>query len=165
MQTIKHAPTGVSIAKSFNGISKKIRDAFPAVETVYDALEPVKLNVISKDKVGAEAKSQTKCVFAKAACRTFQADGAWIGIATTYLIFGNKAIRFKTPQTVARELVTYDRHKTMENGDYRLSRVPKCELLPKGNGYYKKKVRKPKSTDPKPGQLISRHHTARVRVK
>lgn len=144
---------------SSNGMAKLILKNWPNVKTVSDARQPVRIDVTDADRAKAKPQEMIECAFALAACRTLKADGACIGIKTSYLVFGAKAIRFSTPVSVAREVVTFDRHQDFATGVYRLSAVPPSQRLGVANSRKngpRKKKRQQKA------RLI-RHMTARVR--
>lgn len=98
-----------------------VRRAFPQVEFAYDADKPVEISVDAKDCKAAEPLNPTECALAKAARRELKADGVIIGMSSSYLIKGNIAIRFDTPQSVQREIVSFDRHSDFAPGDYYLT--------------------------------------------
>lgn len=141
-------------------MAKTVKERFPQVNAVADALQSVRIDVKSDDRKKAAPQDFTECAFAKAACRTFNADGAFIGITTSYLIFGDKAVRFHTPESVAREVVTFDRHQDFSTGTYRLSPVSKCRRL--GTARRRKSGEKAKRTKSIP--LLMRHYTTRIRA-
>lgn len=102
---------------------------FPQVKTAHDAYTPIKIQVMAKDTPSAKQKSPSHCAFAKAACREMEADGAYIGIVESCIIVGDKVIRFQTPESVRREIVSFDRHRDFRPGWYQLSAVcPKRRL-------------------------------------
>lgn len=118
---------------------RSIRRQFPNVKTIIDAKRPIEVHVNAKDcKDGISVDSQD-CALAKAMKREYHADAAVIGLSTSYLIKGNKAIRFDSGTRVAREIVSFDRHHDFEPGTYKL--VPKaksCKLGVKAHSGPKK---------------------------
>lgn len=96
---------------------------FPQVKTAHDAYSPIKIRVMAKDTPNAKQKSPSSCAFAKAACRELDADGAYIGMVESCVIVGDKVIRFQTPESVRREIVSFDRHRDFRPGEYQLSAV------------------------------------------
>jgi len=101
----------------------RVRKYFPAVETVSDAKKGVSINVTEVDCSGAKKGDFTSCALAKACRRQFKADGAIVGISYSYLVTGSHATRFRTPPSVAREIITFDRHNDFDIGTYQLCRV------------------------------------------
>lgn len=158
---IKHGPV-VSIdrpAKSIKGTARVVKERYPEVRFVADSLQAVRVDVRERDRNTAEPQEFTKCAFARAACRGHKSDGAFIGIRTSYLVFGDTAIRFFTPSTVAREVVVFDRHEDFATGIYRLSAVSPSQRLGKAQN---------KNKDPKRRKIVNggkliRHTTTRVR--
>lgn len=160
-QGIKHGPS-FPIEKSSRAswsLAGKIRHHFPTVKILCDAMQPVRIDVGDTDRTAAEPQEHTQCAFAKAACRMFKADGAFIGINTSYLVFGEKAIRFLTPASVAREIVTFDRHQDFSTGIYRLAAVCPSQRLGVANI---KKGGKKKGPNKNKLPLVS-HRTTRIR--
>jgi hypothetical protein len=128
---IKTRKVGVKVPTS-------IKRAFPHVKEVLDAVEPVEVHVSSTDCKKAVGLDPTECAMAKAVKREFHADGAIIGMSTSYIIRGNKALRFNTPQSVQREIVSFDRHQDFEPGEYYLMPKPATKRLGSGSYNYSK---------------------------
>ena len=141
-------------AKSIK-LPRSIRRMFPNVTHAVDANAAVEISVNRHDcKIGTKL-NPTECALAKAAKREFKADGAIIGLSSSYIIKGNKAVRFATPESVQREIVSFDRHQDFSPGDYRL--VPKAKSVQFGVNKHKTGGRNKNAT-----RKI--HHSARVRV-
>lgn len=104
-------------------LPRSLRKMFPKVEYAVDAHAPVYVTVGDKDCKDARKLNPSECALARAARRELHADGVIIGMSTSYIIKGNKAVRFDTPQSVAREIVSFDRHGDFATGDYHL--IPK----------------------------------------
>jgi len=129
---------------------------FPNVETVVDATKAVEVSVNRRDCKDAKKLNPSECALARAAKRELHADGVIIGMGTSYVIRGKQAIRFDTPESVRREIVSFDRHQDFAPGDYYLT--PKS---PTG------RIGASGSRSKKGGNHSSRrkmHHSARVRV-
>lgn len=159
---VKHGPA-FPIAKASRAHwsnAAKIRKQFPEVKTICDAHEPVRIDVRDMDRTGAEPQDFVQCAFAKAACRVLEADGAYIGICHSYIVFGTKAVRFKTPNSVSREITTFDRHQDFATGIYRLSAVSPCARLGQTGS---KKGGKKRGPNHRKGTMIKNHMTTRVR--
>lgn len=140
---------------------RSIRRAFPQVEHVIDAKRPVIVHVTDKDCKGAEPLNPTECALAKATKREFKVDAVVIGLSTSYLIKGKKAIRFVTGQAIAREIVSFDRHSDFQPGEYRL--VPKS---PGSSFEYHREYGKKRNSGVKKGKHSPKrkyHKTAKVR--
>lgn len=102
---------------------RSLRQMFPDLKTVIDAKRPVEVRVQAKDCAGATPLDLGHCAMARAAMRQYKVDHAVIGLGSSYLIKGTKAIRFKTPASVQREIVSFDRHKDFAPGAYSLAVV------------------------------------------
>jgi hypothetical protein len=114
----------MSRGKSALGIVRKYH---PNVTIVEDATEDLGISVTAKDAKYSRRKSPDCCAMAKACQRSY--DGAIISLATAYVIKGKKAIRYKVPQAVTRELVSFDRNHEFAPGDYVLKAPPKTARL------------------------------------
>ncbi len=102
-----------------------VRKLFPQVKQVKDATKPVLVTVAKEDSVTGRKKDAANCALAKACVRTKIAEGAIIGLTTTYLIHGTTATRYKNAQTVSREIMSFDRHQDFAAGrNYRLCAIP-----------------------------------------
>jgi hypothetical protein len=137
----------------------KVRKYFPKVTKVVDSNESVTVSVNKSDVKSGRRNEPGSCALAKACIREFRADGALINIGFSYVIRGKTAVRFKTSNTVAREIVSFDRHSDFAPGkDYRLQKVSPANRLgsrsPKPTG-----PKKSKSTQQKP--IL--HRTVRIR--
>lgn len=103
----------------------------PEVTSVRDAKKNVSINVTAEDCKQGNAKSPSACAMAKAFCRTY--DGAIISIGSAYLIKGKKALRYKTPHSVSREIVSFDRNTNFSPGMYHLAAPAKSMRLGAAN--------------------------------
>lgn len=89
-----------------------------------DADESVLVTVTKHDNSSGRKKSPSSCALAKACVREMKVDGAIINLGFSYLIKGDTATRFKTSESVGREIVSFDRHQDFAAGkNYRLSKV------------------------------------------
>lgn len=100
----------------------RVRKYFPRVNRVTDARKRIEIHVTPKDgdMRGAKVKSPTQCAMARA-CVRLGADGAVIGLGTSYIVNGPKATRYRTPPTVAREIASFDRRSGFVPGTYTLT--------------------------------------------
>jgi len=103
---------------------KKIRLYFPEVDRVADSTRPIKIEVKKCDVTAAKKKSHNACAMARACERQEHLDGALISPSVSYLVKGSLAVRYKTPASVGREIVSFDRHRDFRCGDYQLSAMP-----------------------------------------
>jgi len=107
-----------------------IQKTFPQVKKVIDARRSIRVSVTENDCSAARKKDPNSCALARACIREKLGDAAIIGISTCYLIKGDRAIRFKTSETIAREITSFDRHHDFAAGnDYTLSKIaPRARL-------------------------------------
>jgi hypothetical protein len=136
-------------------LPRSLRRLFPNLDYAVDATKSIEVSVNKADCESAEPLNPTECALAKAAKREFHADAAVIGMSASYIIKGNKAIRYQTPESVRREIVSFDRHSDFEPGTYSLP--PKCPSLRLGH----KKSGPSGSSHRK--QII--HHKKSIRVR
>ena len=136
-------------------LPRSVKRLFPQVEIAVDANKAVEVSVSRKDCKDAKRLNPSECALARAARRELHADGVIIGMSTSYLIKGKTAVRFATPESVQREIVSFDRHQDFAPGDYHLTPKPPTSRLgtdrrvrPSGSHKTKRKV----------------HHSARVRI-
>lgn len=105
------------------GVLRRLQRLWPEVDTVEDAQENVIISVLAEDQK-ATRSDPGDCALARACVREGIADVALIGKGISYLIKGNLATRYMTPETVAREIVSFDRHGDFAAGrDYHLGKV------------------------------------------
>lgn len=144
--------------KTHTTLLKRIQKDFPTVTKVIDARKSIVVEVNSKDVKTSKKKDVNNCAMAQACKRQGLADGAIIGIGYSYLIRKNKAIRFKTSQGVAREIVSFDRHQDFATGkDYLLSKVSQLNRLTNKNS---KPSGKKKNYTP----IVHKHRTTNIRI-
>lgn len=138
-------------------LPRSVQRLFPQVEAAFDADKPVEISVEAKDCKDGKKLNPSECALARAAKRELHADAVIIGITSSYVIKGTTAIRFATPETVAREIVSFDRNQDFAPGNYHLA--VKSPSMRFGNtGGYKK---------PTTGSKVVKrkmHHSARVRI-
>lgn len=94
-----------------------VRGYFPGVKEVNDAKKGVEIEVTRPDVSNAERRSHRTCAMAVACKRKMDLDGVIISVKTAYLIKGNKATRYKVPESVSREVVSFDRGSQFESGN------------------------------------------------
>lgn len=137
----------------------KVKKYFPQVTKVIDSNKSVTVSVNKSDVKSGRRNEPGSCALAKACIREFHADGALINIGFSYVIRGKTAFRFKTSNTVAREIVSFDRHSDFATGkDYRLQKVSPSNRLGCHSGPSGPK-KGHKTTQPKPIM----HRTVRIR--
>ena len=99
-----------------------VRKYFPNVTRVNDAKAGISVEVTRADERASQRKSHETCAMAVACKRTMKLDGVIISIKTAYMIRGTTATRFKVPERVSREVVSFDRGAGFEPGNYRLEK-------------------------------------------
>lgn len=106
------------MATSLNLVQK----FFPNVQKVKDATRSIKIEVTRADARSRHIKGHKACAMAQACKRAFRLDGAVVSRTIAYLIKNRVATRYDVPDTVAREVVAFDRGATFAPGQYQLSR-------------------------------------------
>lgn len=126
-------------------LPRSVKRMFPGVKECYDSNKAVDVDVSLGDIKNSKPLDPTNCAVAKAFKRFTNVDAAIIGLATSYLIKGKTAIRFRTPGSVQREIIDFDRHGAFEEGHYYLAPFPKSSRLGmKQSGDKKSKDHQPK---------------------
>jgi len=132
-----------------------VQKHFPNVEIVSDAEKEILIEVTPTDNTSKAVKNPLICAFARACQRAFTADGVIIGLTISYIVKGKKAMRYKNPESVSREIVSFDRKAGFTPGVYQLSPInPASRLGVSHRGGSNSKNPKPRH----------RHVTSRVRV-
>lgn len=107
----------------------KVRELYPDLRQVRDATEPLRIRVRTSDIQQGEVKIAENCALSLACRRQQKCDAAIIRMRVAYLIFGTRAVRYKVPESVRRELVAFDRARAFEPGLYQLSvPIPSARL-------------------------------------
>jgi hypothetical protein len=94
---------------------------FPDVKTVKDAKKPIQVEVSPQDVKLSKRSKHKECAMAVACKRKMKLDGILIARSTAYLIKGSTAIRFKVPNSLEREITSFDRGAAFDPGVYGLS--------------------------------------------
>ena len=139
-------------------LPRSVKRLFPNVKSAIDADGPVEVSVTQKDCKEGKKFNPADCALARAAKREFEADAVIIGMSSSYIIKNDIAVRFQTPDSVQREIISFDRHHDFAPGDYYLT--PKSPTVRLGMEWRKPKKTNGKSKTPK----RKVHHSARVRV-
>ena len=101
-------------------LPRSIRRMFPKVKYAIDGTDSIEISVQRCDTGPAEALNPAECALAKAIKREYKADGAVVGLSASYVIKGDTAVRYQTPASVQREIVSFDRHHDFSEGTYHL---------------------------------------------
>lgn len=112
-------PTALSLIQQYH----------PQVKSVVDAKQAVRVDVTKEDSVKGSKRAPNKCAMARAFEREKDYDGAVISTSVSYLIKGDKAVRYKTPEAVTREIISFDRHADFAPGRYSLKPPGKTGTL------------------------------------
>ena len=115
-------PTALGIVNGF----------FPDVTSVKDSKTVLKIEVTSQDDRTSRKGEHKDCALAVACKRKLNIDGVIISRKIAYLIKGKKAVRFEVPNSISREIVSFDRGGGFAPGTYQLSRPSKCKLISTG---------------------------------
>ncbi len=106
-----------------------VRNYFPKVNDVRDAIKPTIVSVTPNDNKIANLKSHKTCALAVACKRTFKADGVLIGLTISYVIKGKIAYRYKNTDTISREITSFDRKAGFATGLYQLTPISPSNRL------------------------------------
>lgn len=90
---------------------------------VVDATKPLHITVSARDASLGKTKDPAKCAAARAIVRTVaDAKSSRVHLGRTYIEYEDKWVRYKTPEGLKVELVSFDRGAKAEytEGDYTL---------------------------------------------
>lgn len=104
-----------------------VRKYHPNVTRIVDAKRSTKIEVTENDCKTSKSKAPDSCAMATAFCRKH--DGAIISLAIAYLVDGKKAVRYRVPSSVSREIISFDRGQYFAPGTYRLKAPKSTERL------------------------------------
>ncbi len=100
-----------------------VKKFFPNVKAVVDSKTNARIEVTDADVKSSKLKNHKQCAMAVACKRKFHLDGVIIAKSVAYLVKGNKARRFNVPESVSREVVSFDRGAGFSAGDYALRAI------------------------------------------
>lgn len=106
-----------------------VQKYFPSVTKVTDADEDIIIEVLPADSSSGTIKDHAHCAFAKACQRKLSARGVIVSVNTAYAILKGGAVRYKLPESVSREIVSFDRKGGFAEGTYTLKAPPKNQRL------------------------------------
>ncbi len=127
-----------------------VQKFFPNVKSVRDATSPITIEVTKADNNNSKVRSHSACAMAVACKRAEHADGVIVSIMTAYVIKGTSATRYVLPESVSREIVSFDREAGFAPGEYVMRPPEPSKQLGVHRGG--------KSTHTKNGKKITRHH-------
>jgi hypothetical protein len=137
------------------GIVKRF---FPEVISVKDAKQPISVEVTPADNKGAKVRNHKACAMAVACKRVMKADGVIVAVTKAYIVNGKHATRFALPESVGREVVSFDRNAGFAPGLYRMNPPKPTDKLGRVSGGHQRD----RKTAGKPPRFI--HHTSGIRV-
>lgn len=94
-----------------------------------DARLPLLIEVRADDVALASKKSPQSCAFARACMRTQMADAAFFFRSTAWLEKDGVLTRYMLPVSMQKEIVAFDRNRTMEPGLYQLAAPAKSQRM------------------------------------
>lgn len=97
-----------------------VRKFAPRVKRVYDATEPLMIEVTSKDCDNKAVKNHTECAMAVALKRQEHATSVIVARRTAYVIKGQTAYRYGVGESIKSEIVSFDRGAVFEPGLYKM---------------------------------------------
>lgn len=133
-----------------------VQKFFPKVTSVEDGKEETIIEVTKQDSNSAKVKNHESCAYAVACKRALKADGVIVAIKTLYVIRGTDAFRYHIPESVSREIVSFDRNAGFAPGTYKIKPVSDANKLGAYRGYG------PKKTTGKKAKFI--HQTSGIRT-
>lgn len=146
------------LAHHKSGSLSRLKRRFPNVTRIMDAEYSARVTVTREDNAHSAVRNHLTCSFALASKRCLEADGAMVGLSTTWLIHGNTGVRYLNPQSVSREITSFDRNAGFDEGDYLLCAPPESSRL----GAVRS--RNPRRSGRNRGILKFRHITRNVRA-
>lgn len=112
--------TVVSINGPGHNALRNVRKFFPKVTSVSDADERLVIEVTDRDEKNSRKKDHSGCAMAVACKRSLALDGVIVSRTKAYLVRGETAVRYQLPESVTREVVSFDRGGGFEPGTYEL---------------------------------------------
>lgn len=119
---------------------------------VVNATKPLAIEVTPRDVKSGDTKDPGACAVALA-CMHMGYTEARVHLARTYLRLGNKWLKFRTPQSIRTELISFDRGGDFQTGTYILSAIQPSGRTGKAHGVTKARKRRQR-----PGQQTRPYH-------
>ncbi len=126
---------------------------------VAEAKRRLLVTVTDEDVVKAKKADSKHCALARAALRLPNVNAAYFFRSTAFLEYEDKMVRFNLPESVRREIVSFDRAQIMAAGVYQLSPMP-ASLTRRAQRSYDKVKRKPRRIAE--GRKVSAEALARI---
>src|SRR5262245_47976188 len=106
----------------------------PKVTHVVDGDRDLLITVTKRDVSVSAKQDHRGCALAVAGTRCTHADGMIVSIATAYIIKGTLATRYMVPESIGREITSFDRGALFEPGEYILKAPQPSMQLGAGKG-------------------------------
>jgi len=107
----------MEIEMKFNGLPVK------------DATRNLEIEIERIDVAGSRKKDPHNCAAARAIKREYQCKDVAVFSSKTYVKEGDHYIRYITPESMTREIVSFDRGSDFEPGSYKLRKPAPTERL------------------------------------
>jgi hypothetical protein len=133
-----------------------VRKYFPKVEEVADGDKAINVEVTKADSNSAAVRNKEGCAMAVACKRKTKADGVLVARSVAYIIKGKTATRYDVPQSVQKEIVSFDREAGFAPGNYQLVPTSPANRFGEYRGY------SPKTRMGKAPRFS--HHTTGIRT-
>jgi hypothetical protein len=128
-----------------------------------DARHHLEIEVLPKDIRKAKPLSSKSCAFACAAKRDLGVKAAFFFRSTAWLQFDGKLVRYQLPNSMQKEIVSFDRARVMAPGTYRFGPFEGARTL----GAYRRKNKRLKGLKrtfrPPSGERRVQHATMNIR--
>lgn len=98
---------------------------------VVDGQRRIKITITPQDVSLGKSKNPTSCAAAQACIRQLHIPAARVHVGRTYLLMGNKWVRYHTPESLRTEIISFDRGTKFSPGDYTLTPMQPTH---RGNG-------------------------------
>ena len=96
---------------------------------IYDAVEPISFTVTKRDINRGGLQQPDSCAMALACKREYHYKDVRIHIKFSYVLEKDHWVRYRTPDSVVREIVAFDRGGAFDPGEYTLGVPYKSDRL------------------------------------
>lgn len=111
---------------------------------VVDAKAALTVTVTDDDVIRAKKANSKHCALSRAAIRLPGVEAAYFFRSTAFIEYADKMVRFHLPESVTREIVSFDRAHVFASGIYRLIPIKPSQRI--GVAHKRGKARKPRNT-------------------
>jgi len=127
-----------------------------------DGKAPLVLDVAACDIRRGSMKDPGNCGFARAAKRQYKCKAAYFFRTAAWLEYPDKMVRYVLPPSMQKEIVAFDRNKTMETGAYQLTPPEGSRKL---GAVAKRSAKRPGRHHPGAGKIKRKvvHRTTNIR--